>query len=86
MMAWKGDLYSGVQHSVEMGGLYWHFVDIIWIYLFPLLYLMTGIPEARMSAHTQSLKLYFASGSRCSRALVSRSGPPPSISAALTPP
>ncbi|MDA2914908.1 cytochrome c oxidase subunit 3, partial [Acidobacteriia bacterium AH_259_A11_L15] len=25
---------------VEMGGLYWHFVDIIWIFLFPLLYLI----------------------------------------------
>jgi cytochrome c oxidase subunit 3 len=25
---------------VEMVGLYWHFVDIVWIYLFPLLYLI----------------------------------------------
>jgi cytochrome c oxidase subunit III len=25
---------------VEMTGLYWHFVDIVWIYLFPLLYLV----------------------------------------------
>jgi cytochrome c oxidase subunit 3 len=25
---------------VEMTGLYWHFVDIIWIFLFPLLYLV----------------------------------------------
>lgn len=25
---------------VEMAGLYWHFVDIIWIYLYPLLYLI----------------------------------------------
>ena len=25
---------------VEMTGLYWHFVDIIWIFLFPLLYLL----------------------------------------------
>jgi heme/copper-type cytochrome/quinol oxidase subunit 3 len=24
---------------VEMAGLYWHFVDIVWIFLFPLLYL-----------------------------------------------
>jgi cytochrome c oxidase subunit 3 len=27
---------------VEVSGLYWHFVDIIWIYLFPLLYLIGG--------------------------------------------
>lgn len=25
---------------VEMVGLYWHFVDLVWIYLFPLLYLV----------------------------------------------
>jgi heme/copper-type cytochrome/quinol oxidase subunit 3 len=26
--------------KVELMGLYWHFVDIVWIFLFPLLYLM----------------------------------------------
>jgi heme/copper-type cytochrome/quinol oxidase subunit 3 len=26
-------------HRVEMAGLYWHFVDVVWIFLFPLLYL-----------------------------------------------
>jgi cytochrome c oxidase subunit III len=25
---------------IEMTGLYWHFVDIVWIFLFPLLYLI----------------------------------------------
>jgi cytochrome c oxidase subunit 3 len=25
---------------VEMGGLYWHFVDIVWVFLYPLLYLI----------------------------------------------
>ena len=25
---------------VDLGGLYWHFVDIVWIFLFPLLYLL----------------------------------------------
>jgi cytochrome c oxidase subunit III len=25
---------------VEVGGLYWHFVDVVWIFLFPLLYLV----------------------------------------------
>lgn len=28
---------------VENFGLYWHFVDLIWIFLFPLLYLVGGI-------------------------------------------
>lgn len=27
--------------KLENSGLYWHFVDIVWIYLFPLLYLIT---------------------------------------------
>jgi cytochrome c oxidase subunit 3 len=26
--------------SVEMTGLYWHFVDVVWIFLYPLLYLL----------------------------------------------
>jgi cytochrome c oxidase subunit 3 len=38
--AWKG-LYTPQYFTpVENFGLYWHFVDIIWIYLFPLLYLI----------------------------------------------
>jgi cytochrome c oxidase subunit 3 len=28
---------------VEMSGLYWHFVDIVWIFLFPLLYLVDRV-------------------------------------------
>jgi heme/copper-type cytochrome/quinol oxidase subunit 3 len=28
-----------VAHRVEYAGLYWHFVDVVWIFLFPLLYL-----------------------------------------------
>jgi cytochrome c oxidase subunit 3 len=33
--------YGPENHSaVEMTGLYWHFVDIVWIFLFPLLYLI----------------------------------------------
>ena len=28
---------------VEMAGLYWHFVDIVWIFLFPLLYLIDRV-------------------------------------------
>ena len=33
--------YGPEYHSpVEVIGLYWHFVDIVWIFLFPLLYLL----------------------------------------------
>jgi cytochrome c oxidase subunit 3 len=31
---------------VEMSGLYWHFVDIVWIFLFPLLYLVDRLSHA----------------------------------------
>ena len=27
-------------HLVEISGLYWHFVDVVWIFLFPLVYLL----------------------------------------------
>jgi cytochrome c oxidase subunit 3 len=33
--------FSDYYHTpVEISGLYWHFVDIVWIYLYPLLYLI----------------------------------------------
>jgi cytochrome c oxidase subunit 3 len=38
--AWKGVYSPGYYTPLENGGLYWHFVDIVWIYLFPLLYLI----------------------------------------------
>jgi cytochrome c oxidase subunit III len=44
VMAWKGRFTPEYNTPVEMGGLYWHFVDIIWIYLFPLLYLIDRHP------------------------------------------
>ena len=28
--------------AVEVAGLYWHFVDVVWILLFSLLYLLPG--------------------------------------------
>ncbi|MRR32641.1 cytochrome c oxidase subunit 3 family protein, partial [bacterium] len=37
--------FSAEHHApIEMTGLYWHFVDIVWIFLFPMLYLM-GYPK-----------------------------------------
>ncbi len=38
--AMRGHFYEGYYTPVELGGLYWHLVDLIWIYLFPLLYLV----------------------------------------------
>ena len=39
-MAWKGRFGPDYYGPVEISGLYWHFVDIVWIFLFPLLYLI----------------------------------------------
>jgi len=36
----RGEFYSEYFTPVEMVGLYWHFVDIVWIFLFPLMYLL----------------------------------------------
>jgi cytochrome c oxidase subunit 3 len=38
--AYKGKYTPSYYTPVDIGGLYWHFVDIVWIFLFPLLYLI----------------------------------------------
>jgi cytochrome c oxidase subunit 3 len=37
----RGAYTNGHIAPVENFGLYWHFVDIVWIFLFPLLYLIS---------------------------------------------
>ena len=39
LLASFGKFTTGHYTPVEIAGLYWHFVDIVWIFLFPLLYL-----------------------------------------------
>ena len=38
--AWRGTITTDYYSPIEISGLYWHFVDIVWIFLFPLLYLI----------------------------------------------
>jgi cytochrome c oxidase subunit 3 len=45
-MAWRGKFSPEYHTPIEIAGLYWHFVDIVWIYLFPLLYLIDRRPGA----------------------------------------
>jgi cytochrome c oxidase subunit 3 len=42
VMAAKGRFSPEYYTPVEIAGLYWHFVDLVWIFLFPLLYLIGG--------------------------------------------
>jgi cytochrome c oxidase subunit I+III len=37
--AWGG-AYLDDDRPVEYFGLYWHFVDIVWLFLFPLFYIL----------------------------------------------
>jgi cytochrome c oxidase subunit 3 len=38
---WKGKYSSAWYTPIENTGLYWHVVDVIWIFLFPLMYLIS---------------------------------------------
>ena len=40
VLAWRGKFTPEYHSPVELSGLYWHFVDIVWIFLYPLLYLI----------------------------------------------
>jgi cytochrome c oxidase subunit 3 len=31
--------------DVEISGLYWHFVDLVWMFIFPMVYLMSVVPH-----------------------------------------
>ena len=39
-LTFKPDFLEAKGPIVEISGLYWHFVDLVWIFLFPLLYLI----------------------------------------------
>jgi cytochrome c oxidase subunit 3 len=43
-LAWRtrrGDFTADSHLALELGGLYWHLVDLVWIFLWPLLYLLS---------------------------------------------
>ncbi len=39
-MARNGRFTPEYHNPLEMAGLYWHFIDIVWVFLYPLLYLV----------------------------------------------
>ena len=40
VLVWTGRIKADKSLTVEIGGLYWHFVDVVWIVIFPLVYLI----------------------------------------------
>ena len=40
VLSYRGRFHAAHHRPIEIFGLYWHFVDIVWIFLFPLLYLV----------------------------------------------
>lgn len=44
LRAHRGDFTAGYVAPIENFALYWHFVDIVWLFLFPLLYLINRHP------------------------------------------
>ncbi len=38
--AWRTNAFQNHDTPIDLLGLYWHFVDIVWVFLFPLLYLV----------------------------------------------
>jgi cytochrome c oxidase subunit 3 len=50
-MAARGQFTDGNDQPIEIAGLYWHLIDIIWIFLFPLLYLTGGVAMSGGAGH-----------------------------------
>lgn len=40
--AWRGEFDPQAPSAIESGALYWHMVDLIWLMLFPVVYLING--------------------------------------------
>ena len=40
ILTWRHWLSGSGEAQIEVTGLYWHFVDVVWVFLYPLLYLI----------------------------------------------
>jgi cytochrome c oxidase subunit 3 len=50
VLVWRGKLMGEHSTAVNNAGLYWHFVDLVWVYLFPFFYLV-AIRAAETGSH-----------------------------------
>jgi cytochrome c oxidase subunit 3 len=37
---WRASTRRSTAEGIEMAGLYWHFVDLVWVFIFTLFYLV----------------------------------------------
>ena len=44
VLAWRGRMPAERAVIIHNAGLYWHFVDLVWVYLFPFFYLVAAHP------------------------------------------
>jgi len=40
MQVRRGSIDARYHTPLELSGIYWHFVDIVWVFLWPMFYLM----------------------------------------------
>ena len=40
VQSWRRHYDAAYHTPVELGGMYWHFVDIVWLFVWPAFYLM----------------------------------------------
>jgi nitric oxide reductase NorE protein len=40
LRCWRDAYATGKRRNLESGVLYWHMVDLVWVMLFPLVYVM----------------------------------------------
>lgn len=48
-LTWRRRERGGYANMIEVTGLYWHFIDIVWVFLYPLLYLIE--PHSPFGGH-----------------------------------
>ncbi len=41
-LSWRRWFSGGGETQIDVTGLYWHFIDIVWVFLYPLLYLVSA--------------------------------------------
>jgi cytochrome c oxidase subunit 3 len=45
IIAWGFNKEKYTAEHVEVSGLYWHFVDLVWMFIFPMVYLLSVNPK-----------------------------------------